>query len=102
MNRCSFRTVVLYLKMTDAAILESFESLHKAVDEFLGMARGGGLGDLSRDEFVSVARDLEALRRSLQTADHAVIAEVQARELPAKDLTRNVAGWLSAVWRLTP
>lgn len=88
--------------MTDAAILESFEALQKAVHAFLDNAAGGEFGRLSDAEFTDLARDLESLRRTLETADNAVIAEVKDRDLPVKDLTRHATRWLSALWRLTP
>ncbi|MGN6609300.1 MAG: DUF222 domain-containing protein, partial [Jatrophihabitans sp.] len=87
--------------MTDAAILERFEVLHKAIDAFGECAAGGGFGQLSDDEFIDLARDLEALRRSLGTVDDAVVTDVERRELPHKQLTRTTAGFLSALWRLT-
>src|SRR5690348_8186268 len=88
--------------MISAAIVDSLESLQGAVDEFLKHADSGGLSVLSDDEFTDVAREVEAIRRQLTTADYPIIAEIERRDLPGKELTRTPAGFLSKLWRLTP
>jgi hypothetical protein len=88
--------------MVGAAIVDSLRALHAAVDDFLKRAAHGDLGALSDEEFVEVAQDMDAIRRQLTTADYPVVAEVESRGLPDRSLTRNAAGYLGAVWRLTP
>jgi hypothetical protein len=85
-----------------AAILDSLEQLQSAVDDFLKHAEHGGFGVLSDEEFGEVAREVEAIRRQLETVDYPIVAEVEARALSDKALTRNPAGLLSGLWRITP
>lgn len=88
--------------MIGAAVVDSLHSLQAAVDEFLNHADNGGLGVLSDDEFAEVAREVEAIRRQLTTADYPIVAEVSARALPEQRLARTPAGYLGALWRLSP
>lgn len=88
--------------MTAAAIVDSLQSMQAAADDFLKHADNGGLGALTHDEFCDVAREVEAIRRQLVTADYPIIAEVETRALPDKELSRTCAGFLGTLWRLTP
>jgi hypothetical protein len=88
--------------MSAAAIIDSLQFLQAAVEDFLKRAQNGGLGTLTDAEFENVARDIDAIRRQLTTADYPIVAEVESRGLPDRSLTRNAAGYLGAVWRLTP
>jgi hypothetical protein len=72
------------------------------VDDFCKDAQHGGLGVLSDDEFMDLAREVEAIRRQLATVDYPILAEVEARSLPEAHLTRNTAGFLRQLWRLSP
>lgn len=88
--------------MTAPAIVDSLQSIQAAVDDFLKHADKGGLGFLSDDEFAEVAREMDAVRRQLSSADYPIVSEVEARALPDKELTRTAAGYLGKLWRLTP
>jgi hypothetical protein len=88
--------------MSTAAILDSIEHLQAAVVDFLKLADGGDFGILSDDEFIDAAREIEAIRRQPDTADHAVVAEVRARDLPGKHVARTARGFLGQLWRITP
>ena len=48
--------------MTAAPLLDSFESLQAAAQEFLKHLNNGGLGQLDEDEVVELARDVETVR----------------------------------------
>ena len=87
---------------TAAPIVDSFESLQAAVADFLKHARNGGCGALSDDEFVDLSRELEAVRVELTTADYPIVAEAEDRDLADRYSARNVAGFLSGLWRITP
>lgn len=87
--------------MSTAAILDSIEALQIAASEVLKLADGGDLGILTDEEFLDAAREIEAIRRQLDTADHAIIAEVRVRDLPDTHLARNPRGLLSQLWRIT-
>src|SRR5438874_1961186 len=88
--------------MTATAILGCLDSLQAAVDDFLKHADNGGLESLSEDEYLEVAREVEAARSQLATADYPIIAGVETRGLPERHLARNAAGLLSGLWRMTP
>jgi hypothetical protein len=88
--------------MTSAVVLDAVLALQNAVDELLKHVDNGGLGLLSDEEFTEVALGVEATRRRLATVDYPLIGEVEARDLPAKELTRSAAGWLSTALRITP
>jgi hypothetical protein len=85
-----------------APVFDALQQLQGAVDDFLKHAEHGGLGVLSDDEFTEVAREVEAIGRQLRTVDYPIVAEVQARGLPEQTLTRTPAGFLRALWRLSP
>lgn len=88
--------------MTAAAIVDALQSVQAAVDDFLKHADNGGFGILSDEEFVEIAHETDAIRRQLATADYAIVSEVDARAMPAKELTRTASGYLAKLWRLTP
>lgn len=88
--------------MTGAAILDAFQQLQAAVDDVFKHADCGGLGMLCDEEFAEVAREAEAIRRQLATLDYPIASEVESRKLPDTELTRNAAGYLGKLWRLTP
>jgi len=49
-----------------------------------------------------VGREVEAMGRRLAIADYALVDEIEVRDLPGRYLTRNAAGMLSALLRITP
>jgi hypothetical protein len=87
--------------MSVAGVSDALAALQAAVDDVLKYADAGELGGLSDEEFVAAARELEAIRRQLATADQPVVAEVARRGLPAATASRTVAGYLAGLWRLT-
>jgi len=87
--------------MSIAGVSDALAALQSAVDDVLKYADNGDLGNLSDDEFIDAARELEAIRRQLATADLPVVAEVARRGLPAATASRTVAGYLAGLWRLT-
>ncbi len=80
--------------MTSGAVLDAIVSLQAAVGDVLKHFDNGDLGCLSEDEFAEAAGELEATRRTLATADYAVVAEIESRELADRQLARNPAGYL--------
>jgi hypothetical protein len=71
---------------------------HAALDALAGL----DLTALSEDDLLAYARDKERLRRRLAAADHALVLEVEARDLPGKYKVRNAAKLLRALLRLDP
>jgi hypothetical protein len=55
--------------------------LSAAVDSFLGAVADGALGRAGDADVLAEIRGLEALRRRLATADHALVAELDRRGL---------------------
>src|SRR5690348_14018416 len=88
--------------MTAAPVLDAFETMQGAVNDFLKHLTNGGLGSLDDDQVVELARDVEALRRQLQTADYPLIAEIEQQGLAQNYWARNTATLLSLLWRVTP
>jgi hypothetical protein len=88
--------------MSTAAILDLVEQLQAVVVDVLKLADGGDFGALSEEEFIDAVREIEAIRRQLDTADHAIVAEVRARDLAGTHLARTAQGFLGQLWRITP
>lgn len=88
--------------MTAAAILGAIEQLQRAVDDVFKHADNSGFQTLSDDEFADAAGEVEAIRRQLATLDFPIVNEVESRALPDVELTRNAAGYVGKLWRLTP
>src|SRR4051795_2182421 len=87
--------------MDASPISDALAVLQAAVSDFLEAAAHGELAVLSDAEFVDVVRDVEAVRRQLATADYPIVAELQARELAEVRLTRDTAGCLQELWRIS-
>ena len=83
-------------------MLEAVVALQGAVDDVLARLDCGALAELGDEDLVEVVQELEAARRCLETSDHAVVREVGSRDLADRTLSRNPAGFLAQVCRLTP
>ena len=88
--------------MTSAPVRDSLESLRAAVDELFKQLDAGELASLDEDELVEFARDMEGVRRQLQTADYPLVGEFDERDTPEHYSARNTASFLSGLWRITP
>lgn len=88
--------------MGSSTVLDAVVSLQAAVDDVLKCLDAGELAGLDGEEFVEVVREIEAARRRFATTDYAVVEEVAGRDLPDQSLSRNPAGFLAQVLRLSP
>jgi len=64
-------------------VTASLAGLSAAVEGYLGLVAGGGLGRVSDADVLAELRQLEVLRRRLAVADHALIGELDRRASPA-------------------
>jgi hypothetical protein len=87
--------------MPGSLIIDAIASLQAAVTDFLKVVGSGEFGVLSNAEFVDAAREVEAIRRQLATADYPIVAELEARDLADVRLTRDTAGCLQELWRIS-
>jgi hypothetical protein len=74
------------------------DSAHTAVDALLA----ADLTPATDDQVLDVLREVERLRRRLAVIDHAAIAEVEARSLPAKHAVRTTGGFLRMLLHVDP
>jgi hypothetical protein len=60
------------------------------------------LSGLSDDGLLDYTRELERLRRQLAPLDHAVVLEIEARDLPGRNFIRSTGQFLRGLLRLDP
>jgi hypothetical protein len=77
-------------------------SLSAAVDSFLTEAADGALGRASDADLLAEVRELEALRRRLATADHALVTELDRRGLAGVLAMPSTSALLQGLLRLSP
>nr|MDQ2957826.1 13E12 repeat family protein [Actinomycetota bacterium] len=69
-----------------------------AVSEVLGCSLAG----LSEDELLDVIRVMEKARRKVEAFDHAVVAELEARNVPGRYVVRGSRQFLAGLLNLSP
>jgi hypothetical protein len=87
--------------MDGSRISDAIAVMQAAVSDFLKAAAAGEFGALSNAEFCDAAREVEAIRRQLATADYPIVAELDSRELADVRLTHDTAGCLQELWRIS-
>ncbi|HEX4728749.1 MAG TPA: DUF222 domain-containing protein, partial [Jatrophihabitans sp.] len=72
--------------------------LSAAVDELAGVE----LTRLGEDELLETMRELERVRRRLETLESRLVAEVEQRNLPGKYVMRSTGAFLAGMLNLSP
>lgn len=72
-----------------------------ALSTSIGALLRADLTSLSDSEVLALTRQVEVLRRRLETFDHVVVPELQRRNVSGRDITGGVHRLLASVWNLT-
>lgn len=83
--------------MTGSGFEQQLSVMRAAFDELLALA-----ASLDDSELLALSQQLESFRRRTETFDHVLVAELDRREILARELVPSAAGLLSQLLNIAP